>query len=127
MNVVTVIARVLLGLIFIAAGSSAFVFTTPPPLPGLAGEFNDAFVHSHWSMFVAVAQLAAGVLLIANRYVTIALIILGAFLYNSLAFHLTMMPAGLPAASIVLTLWLFLSWRNRERFAQLLREPAATV
>lgn len=121
MNVVTVIARILLGLIFIAAGASAFVFTTPPPLPGLAGTFNTAFVQSHWSMFVGAAQFAAGALLVANRFITIALIILAAFLYNSLAFHLTMMPAGLPAASIVLVLWAFLSWRNRDRFAPLAR------
>ena len=119
MNVATAIVRIFLGLVFIAAGTLSFVFTTPPPLPGLAGMFNDAFVHSHWSMFVGAAQLLLGSLLIVNRFVTIALIILAAFLYNSLAFHLTMMPAGLPPALTVAVLWLFLCWRNRESFATL--------
>ena len=119
MNVATAFVRIFLGLVFIAAGASSFVFTTPPPLPGLAGTFNEAFVHSHWSMFVGAAQLSLGCLLIVNRFVTIALIILAAFLYNSLAFHLTMMPAGLPPALIVTVLWLFLCWRNRTSFAPL--------
>ncbi|HEY1975980.1 MAG TPA: hypothetical protein VGG89_05540 [Candidatus Baltobacteraceae bacterium] len=119
MNVITVIVRVLVGLIFVVAGVFAFVFTNPPPLPGMAGAFNDAFVHSHWSMFVGAAQFTAGVLLLANRYVTIALIILAGFLYNSLAFHVTMMPVGLFFAIPVMVLWAFLCWRNRASFAAL--------
>jgi putative oxidoreductase len=121
MNVAASIVRVLLGLLFTAAGTSSFVFTTPPPLPGLAGTFNDAFVLSHWSMFVGAAQLVIGVLLLTNRFLTIALIMLAAFLYNSLAFHLTMMRGGLPLALAVFALWAFLCWRNRERFEPLLK------
>jgi putative oxidoreductase len=119
MNVITAIARVLLGVVFVLAGVSAFVFTTPPHLPGLAGAFNDAFVRSHWSMFVGAAQIALGALLVANRYVTVALVMLAAFLYNSLAFHITMMPSGLPMAIAIAILWLLVSWSHRESFKTL--------
>jgi putative oxidoreductase len=119
MNVVTTIARVLLGLVFVLAGASAFAFTNPPHFPGLAGAFNDAFVRSHWSMFVGAAQLVLGLLLLVNRFVVVALIMLAAFLYNSLAFHITMMPSGLPMAIVVALLWFLVSWSYRQSFRPL--------
>ena len=46
MKVVTIIARVLLGLIFIVFGSNAFLHFIPmgPPPQGLAGEYLRAFI-----------------------------------------------------------------------------------
>jgi putative oxidoreductase len=118
MKIATAIARIVLGLLFLAAGASDF-FITPPPLPGLAGAFNDVFFASHWVLFVAVAQITIGVLMLANRYVPVALIILAAFLYNSFAFHITMMPSTLPVPVIVLGLWLLVALKYRALFAPL--------
>lgn len=123
MNIAATISRIVLGLIFTLAGVMAFVMTTPPPLPGLAGTFNDVFVHSHWALFVGAAQVAIGVLLLANRYVPIALIMLAAFLYNSFAFHITMAPGALPAPLIVLVLWAIIASQYRSSFAALVRVP----
>lgn len=123
MNAAVTIARIILGLLFVAAGAMAFVMTTPPPLPGLAGTFNQVFTQSHWSMFVGAAQLVSGVLLLVKRYVPIALIMLAAFLYNSFAFHITMSPSALPAPVIVLALWLVIALRYRSAFAPLVRVP----
>ena len=75
MAVVTTLARIVLGLLFIFAGALPFFITSPPPQPGLAGAFNDLFFRSHWVWFVAVAQLTLGVLLLANRFVPLALVI----------------------------------------------------
>lgn len=119
MNLTTTIARLLLGLLFLTAGTMGFAISNPPPLPGMAGAFNDAFVHSHWSLFLAVAQMALGTLLLANRLVPVALIMLAAFLYNSFAFHLTMAPAGLPVAATVAILWFVVSWTYRHAFVAL--------
>ncbi|HTU80543.1 MAG TPA: hypothetical protein VMF61_00345 [Candidatus Acidoferrales bacterium] len=119
MNIVTTIARLLLGLLFVAAGLMAFVMTAPMPEPGLAGAFNDAFVRSHYAMFVGAAQLVLGVLLLVDRFVPVALIVLAAFLYNSFAFHATMLPVGLPVAAIVALLWFAVSWSYRRAFAAL--------
>ncbi|HZY99696.1 MAG TPA: DoxX family membrane protein [Candidatus Baltobacteraceae bacterium] len=119
MNLVTAIARNLLGLVFVAAGTMTFILRSPVPQPGLAGTFNDAFVGSHWALFVAAAQLAAGVLLLAGRFVPFAAIVVAAFLYNSFAFHITMMPAGLPMALVVACLWFTVSWEYRFAFAAL--------
>lgn len=120
MNVVTTIARIILGLGFVAAGASAFFIANPPAEPGLAGVFNDAFVHSHWALFVAAAQLTLGVLLLVNRFVPVALIMLAAFLYNSFAFHLTMAQSSLPAPIVVAALWFIVSLKYRAVFAPIL-------
>jgi uncharacterized membrane protein YphA (DoxX/SURF4 family) len=115
MKVTATIARVLLGLLFTVAGASAFL-TSGPPQPGLAGKFNEVFSQSHWSLFLGAAQLVLGVLLLINRFVPVALIMLAAFLYNSFAFHITMAQSSLPAPIIVLVLWLIVSLRYRDVF-----------
>lgn len=123
MNIAATIARIALGLLFTFAGVMAFVITSPPPEPGLAGAFNTLFVHSHWALFVGAAQAVIGVLLLANRYVPIALIMLAAFLYNSFAFHITMAPGALFAPVIVLVLCVPIALKYRSAFAQLVRVP----
>ncbi|HYZ16333.1 MAG TPA: DoxX family membrane protein [Candidatus Acidoferrum sp.] len=119
MAAATTIARLLLGLLFTFAGASAF-FMTPPHLPGLAGAFNDVFSQSHWSLFLGAAQVVIGVLLLINRFVPLALIMLAAFLYNSFAFHITMAQSSLFAPLIVTALWALISWKYRSLFALLL-------
>lgn len=119
MNIAATIARILLGLLFALAGIMAFVLTAPPHEPGLAGTFNQVYFQSHWSLFVGAAQLVIGVLLLINRYVPIALIMLAAFLYNSFAFHITMAPGALFAPAIVLALWVLVALKYRAVFISL--------
>jgi putative oxidoreductase len=119
MTIAATTARILLGIIFTLAGLSGFFISHPPAQPGLAGTFNDVFFQSHWILFVAAAQLVIGVLLLLNRFVPVALMMLAAFLYNSFAFHLTMSRAALPAPTIVLALWVLVSLPHRRLFAQL--------
>jgi len=117
MTIATTVARILLGILFVFAGASDFFISTPPPLPGLAGTFNEVFFKSHWVLFIAVAQLTLGVLLLINRFVPVALIILAAFLYNSFAFHLLMAQSSLFAPVIVFALWFVVALKYRELFA----------
>jgi uncharacterized membrane protein YphA (DoxX/SURF4 family) len=127
MRIAVLVARVLLGLVFFAAGLSGFVFfyvNMPPPQPGLAGAFQDVFFRSHWAHFVDAAELVAGVLLLANRYVPLALTILGAVIANILFFHIAMQPQTLPIPIVVLALWIFLGWHYRSYFAGLLEQKA---
>lgn len=117
MNIATTGARLLLGLLFTFAGASTFFMSSPPPQPGLAGAFNDVFFKSHWVLFVSAAQLILGVLLLINRFVPVALIMLAAFLYNSFAFHLTMAQSSLFAPVMVFALWLLVALKYRGLFA----------
>lgn len=110
------IARIILGLLFVAGGAMTIAMT-PPATPGLAGAFNDAFHASRWAVFVGVAQVVAGALLLVNRYVPVALIIIAGFMYNSFAFHLTMMPPTVIVPIVVIAIWVVAAWPYRTLFA----------
>jgi uncharacterized membrane protein YphA (DoxX/SURF4 family) len=119
MKILTTVARILLGLLFVFAGAMPFFMSAPAPLPGLAGVFNQVFFTSHWALFLGAAQLVIGLLLLVNRFVPVALIMLAAFLYNSFAFHITMAQSGLPAPIIVLVLGYLVARPYRAVFAPL--------
>jgi len=132
MKITSTISRILLGLVFLAAGTSGFfLIANPPPMPpGLAGAFQSVFFKSGWVLFVDSVELIAGALLLANRYVPLALTLLGAVIANILVFHVTMMPAGLPVALFVTILWTIVALRFRSSFAPLFvqrAEPDETV
>ena len=122
MKVLTIIARVLLGLVFIVFGSNAFLnFIPAPPPPGLAGDFTKVFLASGYIYFIGGFQVIAGLLLLIGRFVPLGLTILGAIIVNIWAFHLLMMPEGLPPGIVVTILELFLVWRYRDAFKGIVR------
>jgi len=123
MKVATIIARLLLGLIFLVFGSNAFLhfIPMPPPPPGLAGEYLHAFVASDYIYAIGGLQVIGGLLLLIGRFVSLGLTILGAMIVNIWLFHILMAPQGFGPAIIVTILELFLVWRYRDAFAGVLR------
>ena len=123
MKIATIIARVLLGLIFVVFGSNIFLHFIPmPPLPAtLAGDFSKALMQSHYMYVVGLLQVSGGLLLLIGRYVPLGLTLLGPVIVNILLFHLFLEPTGLPMAILVAVLALFLLWRHRTNFAGLVR------
>ena len=63
MKITALIARLLLGLVFIAAGAFG-LFGTQPPMPGSVGQFNAVAYGTHFMAFVSAAQLVIGILLL---------------------------------------------------------------
>jgi putative oxidoreductase len=123
MKIATIIARILLGLIFVVFGSNAFLHFLPmPPLPqNLAGEYLHVFLASGYVYAIGGLQVIGGLLLLIGRFVPLGLTILGAIIVNIWLFHLLMAPEGLPPAILVTVLEIFLVWRHRDAFAGLLR------
>jgi uncharacterized membrane protein YphA (DoxX/SURF4 family) len=122
MKVATLIARVLLGLIFVVFGSNAFLHFLPmPPMSGPAGEFIGAMYATGYLQVVAALQVIGGALLLVGRYVPLGLTLLGPIIVNIDLYHLFMDHPGLPLAILVSALSLFLLWRNSGAFAGLLR------
>ena len=119
MKIVTLIARILLGLIFVMFGLNGFLnFLSTGPMPtGLAGQFLGALVQSHYYWVVAVLQIAGGVLLLVNRFVPLALVLLGPVIVNIICFHVFMNPSGAPPAAVVTVLWLIVFYANRQHFS----------
>src|SRR5947207_1291745 len=122
MKILTIIARSLLGLIFIVFGLNAFLhFITMPPPQGLAGDFTKALFVSHYFYVVAILQIAGGALLLVGRFVPLGLTLLGPVIVNILLFHIFLEPKGLPVALAVSALALFLLWAYRSAFAGLVK------
>ena len=118
MKIVYLVVRLLLALVFVVFGLNGFLrFIPQPPPSGLAGQFLGALFVSHYLVVVFVLQLLSGLLLLINRYVPLALSLLGPVIFNILLFHSFMSPAGLPMAFIVTVLWLVTAWGVRSAFA----------
>ena len=123
MKILTIIARILLGLIFVVFGSNAFLHFIPvPPIPQtLAGDYTRVFLASGYVYVVGGLQVIGGLFLLSGRFVPLGLTILGAIIVNILIFHTLMAPEGFPPAVVVTALELFLVWRYREAFLPLLK------
>lgn len=77
-------------------------------------------VSSHFSYFVFGVQVLCGILLLVNRYVPLAIVLLAAVIANILEFHITMWPAALiPMPALVTVLWFIVAWPLRAQFAPL--------
>src|SRR5712675_2767489 len=122
MKVATVIARVLLGLVFVVFGSNIFLhfIPMPPPPPGLLGDFTKALFLSHYLHVVAVFQIVGGLLLLIGRFVPLGLVLLAPVIVNIDLVHILMDPSGLPMAAVVSILLVFLIWRYGDAFKGIL-------
>ncbi len=117
------VSRYLLGLIFVIFGFNGLMpFLPQPPIDGLAGQFFGAVVASHYITVVFVVQLVCGILLLANRYVPLAVTVLGAVIFNIILFHLTMNLGGLPPAVFALILWIIVALNIRSAFAGIFQQ-----
>ena len=120
MKIAVLIARILLGIVFLVFGLNGFLHFIPmAPPPGVAGQFLGALVASHLVVPIFAVQVLGGILLLLNRYVPLALTILGPIIFNIFFFHLLVAPSGLPLAILVILLWIVIFWRLRSHFSGL--------
>jgi putative oxidoreductase len=123
MKIVVLIARILLGLIFVVFGSNIFLqfFPTPPMPAGPIKDFSTVMMATHYMQVVGFFQVLGGLLLFIPRFVPLGLTILAAILVNILATHLLVMHGGLfPIPILCVLLWLLIFWRYRSAFAGIL-------
>ena len=127
MKIASVIARYLLGLIFLVFGLNGFLhfIPMPPPKGALAAQFGGAIFASHYWVVVFSIQVIGGVLLLVNRFVVLALVLLGPVIVNIFFFHALMAPEGLPLAIVVVVLWLILAVRYKQYLAGIFVQRAA--
>jgi hypothetical protein len=123
------IARYLLGAAFTLFGLNGFLHFLPqPPAPAAAMSFGGALMATGY-MFPLIkgTEVIAGLLLLSNRYVTLALALLAPVLVNIVAFHAFLAPAGLAIPIVLLAAELYLAWSYRDAYLPMLRarvEPA---
>lgn len=128
---ISTVARTLLGLGFVVFATNYFVpflpASEPPPADALP--FLGAFAGSGFLTFVKLVELGAGLLLLSNRFVPLALALLAPILVGITLFHALLAPAGIVVPLVLVALELALAWSYRDAFASMLRarvEPAAS-
>src|SRR6202045_2547468 len=125
MKYIFVIARVLLGLVFTVFGLNGFLHFFPnPPVPGLAGQFMGALLGSHYYVIAFGTELIGGVLLLSNRYVPLALTLLGPVMLTIFGFQFFLDSKNLAPAIVVTVLWFLVFAQVRSSFAGLVAKKA---
>ena len=120
MKTASTVARYLAGVIFRVFGLNGFLHFIPlPPPAGVAGQFMGALFVSHYLTLIFALQVIGAVLLLANRYVPLALALLAPVIVNILCFHALMAPSRLPLALFVTALWALIFAHVRSAFAAL--------
>jgi uncharacterized membrane protein YphA (DoxX/SURF4 family) len=117
MKIPILIARILLGLVFFAAGLANILHKmSSTGMPPDAVAFMTLLVTHNYMTFVALLMLIAGLLLLVGRFVPLALVLLGPILANILLFHALFMPKGIIPGVVCTVLELFLIWAYRFSF-----------
>ncbi|WP_437775055.1 DoxX family protein [Sorangium sp. So ce1097] len=114
-------ARTILGLMFFVFGLNGFLnFLPQPPIPEAAASFAGALAASGYLFpLLRGTEVVAGSLLLANRYVPLALALLAPVVVNIVAFHTFLAPPS-PVAWLVLALEIYLAYAYRAAFRPML-------
>jgi uncharacterized protein YacL len=125
MKIVATVARYLLGLAFLLFGSNAFlnfIPVDPKQMPtGPAGDFSHLMNSSHWMQVVAALMVISAVLLLINRFVPLALTMLGPILVNILLFHILFHAAGIAIGLVLSLFWVLMLTRVWPSFSAILK------
>ncbi len=111
MSKLPMIARILLGLIFVVFGLNGLLdFMQMPPFPEAAGAYLGAMMETGYAWpLLKLTEIAAGLLLLSGRFVPLALLLLAPIVVNITLFHIFLAPSGLPLGIVVLVLMLYLA------------------
>ena len=86
--------------------------------PGL--EFMGAFVKIGYGMTaVAIVEIITGILIVANKFRALALVVLFPVMLNALLFHLFLDPENILPAVLVVIMNIFLMYGVRDKYAML--------
>jgi putative oxidoreductase len=120
------VSRLLLGLVMLVFGANVYLQFMPAGQlpPGPLADFTHALFTSHYIYAIGIFQVVPGILLLANRYVPLALAMLAPVIVNICFIHIFMAPSGLPLAAVVVILWLIVFYRVRAAFSGIFQQNA---
>jgi putative oxidoreductase len=129
MKIGILIARILLGLMFVVGGLNHIVpFIPMKEMPsGDVGAMMMLMLNHKWFVFYGAVEAAAGLMLVFGRFVPLGLTLLAALIVNILLFDVTLMPAGTGMAVVLGALELFLVYAYRDSFAGIFSANAKPV
>jgi putative oxidoreductase len=125
MKIAVLVARILLGLVFLVFGLNGFINFLHAPMPsGGAGQYMTLLGPTIYMQFVFLVQIVGGLLLLSGQFIPLALVLLGPVIINILLFHITLQPAGLPPGLLTVVLWFIIFFGVRKYFAGIFVQKA---
>jgi putative oxidoreductase len=126
MKILVLVARILLGLVFLVFGLNHIVTFLHAPMPtGDAGTLFTVMSAHKWFVVYGLVEAAAGLMLLVGRFVPLALTLLGAVGVNILLFTITLAPPADIAMPLFLAiLEVLLVYAYRDSFAGIFRAKA---
>lgn len=121
MKTAVLIARTLLGLIFVVFGINFFHPFLPFPVPKMsptALAFSGGLYGSgYFFPFLKCVEIISGLFLLINRYTAFFSLVLFPISLNIFLFHAILAPYGVPVGSLVIILNLFLGYAYRKYYS----------
>lgn len=121
MSALLAAARVALGALFAATGIGGLLGLLPLAPPHA---FQAILIESGWMKVVKAVELGAGLLLLSNRHVPLALALLAPVVASIALYHLLLDPAFLWLVPVVAGLEGFLLWSYRGSYRGMLAREA---
>lgn len=117
-------ARMVMGLVFLVMGLNGFLSFLPQPatLPAKGVAFFGAMMQTGYLVpLISGTQVVVALLLLSNRFVPLALAIIAPVVVNIALYHAFLSPtAGVPLATVILVLELYLASVYRAAFRPML-------
>ena len=121
MKIAVMIARILLGLIFLVFGLNFFLQFYKPAMPVMspaATAFQmGLFGSGYFFKYMKVIEIVSGFFLLINRYTALFTVIIFPVSLNIFLFHAILLPSGVPVGTAVLVLNLFLGIAYRKYYS----------
>jgi putative oxidoreductase len=123
------VARTILGTIFVVFGINAFLhfIPMPPPAEEVLPFMTGLMSTGYFFPLLKVTEIGSGLLLLSNRFVPLALVLLSPVIVQIAAFHLFLDRSGLSLAILMVIMQAYLGWAYRNQFLGVLAaraEPA---
>jgi uncharacterized membrane protein YphA (DoxX/SURF4 family) len=107
------IARILLGLLFVMSGVVGLLNLVPPPpdLPDAMKTFNAGMMAAKYFFpLLKMTETICGLMLVSGFFVPLALVVLAPVVLNIFFVHVFMHPNGLPIAIIIGLIMIYLAF-----------------
>jgi hypothetical protein len=116
-------ARVLMGLALFVFGLDGFLHFMPqptePPSESAMGFAIGLMKTGYMFPLIKGTEVVVGALLLSNRFVPLALVVIAPVIVNIFAFHAFLDPSGIVIAGVLVVIELYLAWTYRSAYRPL--------
>lgn len=115
---VHMIARLLLGLLFLVFGLNGFLqFLPMPEMNMAASSFMGALYKTGYMLpLIKFVEVVCGALLLSGLYVPLAVVLIAPIVVNIVLFHFLLDPSGLMMAVLILIMWVMVFLEHKHYY-----------